>query len=113
MKLTVTSDPAGAEIFLDGVDLGKQTNTTLVLPINHNKAQLRLKLKGYDDFVIRDVALDGDLAENAALKKVAVSSGHGSGSSGHGSGSSGKGSGSSGKGSGHGNDTGLIRPDDL
>ena len=114
MKLTVTSDPAGAEIFLDGVDLGKQTNTTLVLPINHNKAQLRLRLKGYDDFVIKDVALDGDLNETATLKKVTVSSGHGSGSAGKGSGSSsGKGSGSAGKGSGHGNDTGLIRPDDL
>lgn len=109
MKLTVTSEPAGAEIFLDGVDLGKQTNTTLVLPINHSKAQLRLKLKGYDDFVIRDVALDGDLNEKATLKKVTVSSGHGSGSSGRGSGSSGRGSGSS----GHGNDTGLIKPDDL
>jgi len=105
MSLAITSEPAGAEIYYNGADLKKQTPATLRLPITHDHAEFRLKLKGYDDYVFKDVPFDGDLQETATLKKTAavVPHGHGSGS---GSGS-GKGSGSNRPG----NDTGLMIPD--
>jgi eukaryotic-like serine/threonine-protein kinase len=128
MSVTVTSTPPGAEIFIDGVDLQKVTDATLSLPVNHTKAEILLRMKGFEDFVFSDVALDGkDLKEAAALvpkKVVQVPTGKGSASVGKGSASAGKGSASagkgsaagkgSGKGSGHkDNDTGLMRPEDL
>jgi hypothetical protein len=108
MSLTITSDPPGAEIYYNGADLRKTTPSTLRLPITHDKAEFRLKLKGYDEYVFKDVPFDGDLQEKATLKKVVLAvPGHG-----HGSGSgSGKGS-NTGHGHGEGgNDTGLMVPD--
>ncbi|HTR49600.1 MAG TPA: serine/threonine-protein kinase [Kofleriaceae bacterium] len=109
VTVTVTSDPPGAEIFVDGVDVGKQTNASLTLPI-HGNPQLRLKLKGYDEFVFKPLQLDKDTTEPLAkLKKTAIA-GHGPHPTppGNGSGSGGKGSGGHG-----GNDTGLMNPDNM
>jgi serine/threonine-protein kinase len=110
MALTITSDPTGAEVFYNGADLHKQTPVTLHLPITHDKGEFRLKLHGYDEFVFKDVAFDGDLQENATLKKtvVVVHTGHGSGSG------SAKATGSGSRSTGNnssGNDTGLMNPD--
>jgi len=109
VTVTVTSEPPGAEIFVDNVDVGKQTNTSLSLPI-HGTPQIRLKLKGYDDFAIKPLQLDKDTTEPLAkLKKTAIA-GHGPHTTptGNGSGSGGKGSGGHG-----GNDTGLMNPDNM
>jgi serine/threonine-protein kinase len=107
MKLTLTSEPPGAEIFYNGGDLHKQTPAELKMPMTHDKGEFRLRLKGYDEYVIKDVPFDGDLDQNAKLKKaVPVSTGHGTG---HGPGSAGRGSASGSTGS-H-NDTGLMVPE--
>jgi hypothetical protein len=111
LVLTLESTPPGAEVFVDGVDLHKQTNTTLSLPATHAKAEIRLRLKNYEDFVFGDVVLEGkELKQQATMvakKVVPPGTGHGSGhSNGHGP--------ATGKGSGHkDNDTGLMRPEDL
>jgi hypothetical protein len=115
MQLAVTSVPPGAEIFVDGKDLGKTTNTVLSLRRSATTTTIRLQLKGYDDYVFPQASLDTDnLTEAATLKKAPSvvrpnpPAGHGSGSS---TGSN-KGSGTKGSGSGHGgDDTGLMVPD--
>jgi serine/threonine-protein kinase len=106
MKLTLTSDPPGAEIFYNGGDLHKQTPSELKLPMTHDKGEFRFRLKGYDEYVIKDVPFDGDLEQSAKLKKsVATATGHGTG---RGTSSAGRGSGSS---TGSHNDTGLMVPE--
>jgi hypothetical protein len=70
----VTSDPPGAEIFLNGVDTGKKTNTTIEVP--HAKAHplILLKLHGYADGEIKNVALDAgdEITASAKLNKLAT-----------------------------------------
>src|SRR5262249_45179657 len=100
--LTIKSEPLGAEVFYNGTDLHKQTPVTLHLPITHDKGEFRLKLKGYDEYVFKDVPFDGDLQEQATLKKAVAAGSHG----GHG-----PGSGKGGKNNGPSNDTGLMVPD--
>jgi serine/threonine-protein kinase len=103
MQLTLTSNPPGAEIFYNGGDLHKQTPTVLKMPLTHDKGEFRLRLKGYDEYVIKDVPFDGDLEQSATLKKMAsVSAGH---SVGHGAGSSAHSN------TGSHNDTGLMAPE--
>ena len=111
IKLTVTSTPAGAEILLDGKDTGKKTgDAPLELPQSKRQATITLRLKGYDDFTIKNVAFDQpELTENAILFKKVVPTGHvptGHVPTGHGHGS--------GSGSSTGSkpcDTCLERPD--
>ena len=103
------SNPEGAEILINGVDTTKKTSATLTIPRSKTPATILLRLKGYDDYVIKNVALEGEaITENVALKKIATTpptthpgTGHGSG---HGPG---KGSG----GSKPQCDTCLERPD--
>jgi serine/threonine protein kinase len=105
-NLQVNSNPEGAEIFVDGVDTGKKTYSIIQLARSKKLTTLTLKLKGYDDIVLKDIALDSDdITKSATLKKTTVHTngvGHGSG---HGTG----------KGSGGKKDcdTCLQRPEDL
>jgi len=114
VTVNVTSEPPGAEIFVDGVDVGKVTNTTLSVPI-HGNPQIRLKLKGYDDFAFKQQQLDKDLAEPLAKLKKASVVGHGPHTPPTGTGSgSGKGSATTTTNTtGHGNDTGLMNPENM
>jgi serine/threonine-protein kinase len=112
VNVTVSSEPAGAEIFIDGLDVGKQTNATLVMPV-HGNAQIRLKLKGFDEVVLKQMQFDKDTTEPLVkLKKapapIVNNGGHGP-HAGSGAGS-GKGSGTNGHG---GNDTGLMNPENM
>ena len=61
--------PAGAEIFIDGKDAGKKTDTVLPLPRSAQPVAIRLQLKGYDDYVFAPLALNTDaVTENATLR---------------------------------------------
>jgi hypothetical protein len=99
MVLKLTSEPPGAEIFYNGSDTNKKTPAALTIRLDHTKGEFRLRLKGYDEYVLKDVPFDGDLEQGAKLKKtVLTTTGHGHGS------------GSGGRGSGHHDDTGLMAP---
>ena len=104
-SLQINSNPEGASIYVNNVDSGKKTYSIIQLPRSKKSATITLRLKGYDDVVLKDIALDSDeITKSATLKKTVVrvpGGGHGSG---HGSG----------KGSGTKHcDTCLERPDDL
>jgi len=106
VKLTITSEPQGAEIFLNGVDTGKKTNATLTVPHTKAHPKIELKLHGYADGEIRGIALDaGDEITGSAklIKLAAPSTTHGTGKG------SGKGSGSTHHGAGGADD--LERPE--
>ena len=107
LKLEVDSTPPGAEIFLNAVDTGKKTPATLTVPKTNVKANIRLKLHGYVDAVIKDVSLDsGDsVKESATLKVYAVTPPGGGSHTGAGKGSAKTG------GTHESNDTGLERPE--
>ena len=83
VKLTITSEPPGAEIYLNGIDTGRKTNTTMSVP--HGKAHplIVLKLHGYADGEIKNVALDAgdEITASSKLIKLATTppgAGHGS-----------------------------------
>ena len=46
--LSVNSDPTGASIFIDGIDSGKKTSTSLDVPVGQH--DIRLTRAGYDDY---------------------------------------------------------------
>jgi hypothetical protein len=96
--LTLTSTPDGAEIFINGVSIGKKTPQTMTLP--RGKVSVAFRLKGYEDLFMKEVPLDGDLTKDAALHKAHT------GGTGHGSAHTG-----TGKGSAKACDTCLERPD--
>jgi hypothetical protein len=102
-SLALTSTPDGADIYINGAPTGKKTPATLQLP-RAAKVTIGLRLKGYDDLFIKEVALDSDqITKDAALKKSHSSSG-----------TTGTGKGSAhgtGKGSAKACDTCLERPD--
>jgi eukaryotic-like serine/threonine-protein kinase len=105
MRLVISSTPEGAEIFLNGFDTGKKTNATLTVPHTKAKANIRLKLHGYVDAVIKDVALDGgdEVTEAATLRALVVAP--------TGGGHTGSGKGSGKPAGGHHDDDGLERPE--
>ncbi|HEY1548653.1 MAG TPA: serine/threonine-protein kinase [Kofleriaceae bacterium] len=71
VDIALTSTPDGAEIYLNNVDTGKRAPATLTLPEGGKPAQITLKLHGYADVVLTNVALDsGDLKKDVALKKI-------------------------------------------
>ncbi len=112
-KLTIHSKPPGAEIYLDALDTGKTTDATLELPRKTKSVTITLKLSHYDDLTLKNVALDKDeVTQDIALKEHHSGSHTGPvthGPTGHGSGAQGSATGPKGPG----NDTGLMRPDDL
>ncbi|MBV8761874.1 MAG: serine/threonine protein kinase [Deltaproteobacteria bacterium] len=106
LKLTIDSTPQGAEIYLNAVDTGKKTPATLTVPKTDVKANIRLKLHGYVDAMINNVALDSgdEVKEAVTLKVYTVTPPGGGGHTG-----SGKGSGKTG--TGHHDVDGLERPE--
>ncbi|HUJ58828.1 MAG TPA: serine/threonine-protein kinase [Kofleriaceae bacterium] len=114
MQLVVTSTPSGADVIIDGKVVGK-TDLALTVPIDHKTQDIRLRLKGYDDFVIKDVPFEGDVKRSVALvvHRAPIPPPHGDGhGSAHGPGH-GSGHGSAHPGQGSGNDSNLMSPDDL
>jgi hypothetical protein len=104
VSIHVSSNPEAAEIFVNGVDTQKKTYATISVPRTKKPAQITLRLKGYDDFTVKDVDLDrAELTESATLvQKKVVPPPHGNGhGSGHGTG----------KGSGKLCETCLEKPD--
>jgi serine/threonine-protein kinase len=75
--VTINSIPPGAEIWIDGKDQAKKTDTTLDLPRGAGTVAIRLQLKGYEDAVIPQVALgSGSATQSATLKKLSTASTH-------------------------------------
>jgi serine/threonine-protein kinase len=71
VDIALTSTPDGAEIYLNNIDTGKHAPATLTLPEGGKPAQITLKLHGYADVVLANVALDGgSLKKDVTLKKV-------------------------------------------
>ncbi len=69
--IDLTSTPDGAEIYVNGADTGKTAPAKLTLPRGAKPATITLKLHGYADVEIPNVALDGDnVTKTATLKKV-------------------------------------------
>jgi serine/threonine-protein kinase len=87
VKLTITSVPEGAQIYFAGVDQHQKTNATIEVERGKLPAQIVLKLHGYQDATIKDVAgASGDEVTRAVkLVKVAVPTGGHTGGNTHGS----------------------------
>jgi eukaryotic-like serine/threonine-protein kinase len=67
VSLTINSVPAGADIYLNGVVMaGKKTPATLMVPPGNYKISVRSK--GFEEYK-KTIALKGDMAVDAALKK--------------------------------------------
>ena len=95
--VTITSNPPGADILINGASIGKKTPSTLNLPTGKD-VSIRLKLSGYADYK-KGLAINAEtITFDAPLRKVKTDSGAGKGS---------------GKGSGTQKpcDTCLLRPD--
>jgi serine/threonine-protein kinase len=87
VKLTITSTPDGAEIYFGGVDQHAKTNTTIEVERSKVPAQVILKLHGYQDATIKDLAgASGDeLTRAVKLVKVSLPTGGHTGGNTHGS----------------------------
>jgi hypothetical protein len=73
VNIDLTSTPEGAEIYVNGADTGKTAPATLTLPHDAKPAMITLKLHGYADAEIPNVALDGgNVTKAATLKKLAT-----------------------------------------
>jgi serine/threonine-protein kinase len=112
LSVVVKSDPPGAEIILNEYPTGKKTNTTLVGIPRDSSPTIKLHLHGYQDYTFPAFKVDKDnLVEQTTLQKVAaVPPGGGHTPPGNGKGSAKP---PGGKGSGNGNNTNLMRPEDL
>ena len=108
--LTFTTTPAGAAIWIDGVDSKKKTPEPVEVPREKHAVVITFKLDKYEDVVLKNFSVDGDVTDKFPMKKKSSSSSGqtGKGTTGKGNTGTGKGSGSGKKG----NDTGLERPDD-
>ena len=98
--ITLTTTPSGAAIFVDGVDQKKRTPEPFEVPRDKKAVTITLKLEKYQDIVLRNFSVDGDVTDKYTMKRKS------SGGTGRGSGNTGRGSGS-----GRRDDTGLERPD--
>ncbi len=75
-SLTLTSTPAGAEVFINGLPTGKKTPMTLELA-RGSVAAIGFRLKGYEDLFLKEIKVDSDkLAKDGTLKKLASSTTH-------------------------------------
>jgi serine/threonine-protein kinase len=99
-KITLTTKPAGARIFVDGVELPERTPQPFTLPRGDKRVKVMLRLANHEDLEVPLVP-DEDRASTHVLKKKRVvlpppDTRRGSGSRGTGAGSS---------------DSDLMRPD--
>jgi len=74
----ITSNPPGAEIYLDSMATGKKTPQDLILP--RKTVRISLKMKGYDDFRKSLSLTAATVTVDAPLKKTVTGPGKGSGS---------------------------------
>ncbi|HEV7558247.1 MAG TPA: serine/threonine-protein kinase [Kofleriaceae bacterium] len=134
----IDSKPAGAEIYVDGIDSGHITPHTIEFPRNDKRVSFTIKLDKYEEHVFKDVVLDKDStlelfdelkSVKPVIPNIPTTTGHtttghtttgqttGHTTTGHTTtgqtSTTGKGSGAkdNGKGSGHTSDTGLMNPD--
>ena len=72
-SLTLTTTPAGSEIFLNGLSTGKKTPMTIEVA-RGSVAAIEFRLKGYENLFLKEIKIDSDkLAKDGALKKLASS----------------------------------------
>jgi len=104
--LTFTTTPPGAAIWIDGVDTKKKTPEPVEVPRDKHAVVITFKLDRYEDVVLKNFSVDGDVTDSFPMKRKSSSS-TSKGNTGKGNTGTGKGSGTGTKG----NDTGLERPD--
>ncbi|HEY5936611.1 MAG TPA: PEGA domain-containing protein, partial [Kofleriaceae bacterium] len=99
--VTITSNPTGARIFLDGKEQKQKTPADLTLPVGGKPVKIVLKLREHEDLALKPFVVEEDqkLLDNKLKRRtITIPTGKGSG----------KGSGGKGKGS----DTdGLEKPE--
>ncbi|MDX2089727.1 MAG: serine/threonine-protein kinase [Kofleriaceae bacterium] len=105
--LTFTTKPAGAAIFVDGVDTKKRTPEPIEVPRSVGAVKIDLKLDGYLTYTLENFGVGKDITKSFTLKKkssgAVVPTGSGTKNTGKGSGA--------GAGSGFKDKDGLERPD--
>ncbi len=70
-EITVSSSPSGARVFVDNVDTGKITPTTLEIPKKSDKPiSITLRLKGYEPFTFKPVDARESSPQAAELVKI-------------------------------------------
>ena len=73
-SLTLTTNPEGAEILVDGKSTGTQTPATIQLA-RTRVAVIGFRLKGYEDLVLKELQVDSDkLSRAATLKRLPAAS---------------------------------------
>lgn len=105
-KITLVTRPAGARIFVDGVEQPERTPQAFTLPRSTRAVKIVLKLATYDDLVLPPLVVSNDYADDFSMKKKKIvvtppidpNKGKGSGNKGSGN-----------KGSGN-DDSGLMPP---
>jgi hypothetical protein len=106
--ITLTTTPAGAEIFVDGVDQNKKTPAPFDVPRDKHAVTITLKLDRYEDVVLRNFSVDANVTDTLpAMKKKSGGTGRvpGAGNKGNTGNTGNKG------GSGRRDDSGLERPE--
>jgi serine/threonine-protein kinase len=90
-KLTFTTKPAGAAIFVDGVDTKKRTPEPIEVPRSAGSVKIDIKLDGFATVTLDNFGVGKDISKAITLKKkgsgvVVPHTGGGKGSGGTGSG---------------------------
>ena len=97
--ITLTTTPAGARIFVNGIEIDQVTPEPFTLPRSKKPVKIVLKLDKHDDHVIDAFVVDKDVSNDYTLKPKRRAGG-------------GRGSATGRPGGSGPSDTGLIRPDD-
>jgi len=80
-KITLTSTPPGAAIWIDGKDTGKRTPSPIEVDKARRAVTITFKLAQHDDVVLKKFSVTGDVAKAVKLRKRgATHTGRGSGS---------------------------------
>jgi serine/threonine-protein kinase len=115
-KIKFVTDPPGARIFINGIEMDERTGEVFVLPKSKRAVKVVLRLDSkHEDIVIDDFVVTADVEHEYVFEKKKRPVPHGGRHTGTGKGRGG----GKGKGSADGNngstttDTGLMRPDDL
>jgi serine/threonine protein kinase len=101
--VTITSNPSGARIYIDGKEHKQKTPAALKLPTGGKPVKIVLKYRDHEDLALKPfvVSEDQKLLDNKLKRRtITIPTGKGSGDKG-----------SAGKGKGSSDDTGLMRPE--
>jgi hypothetical protein len=70
--IVITTDPPGAKILVNGVDVDTVTPNPIELPLSTKPVKITLKLDGYRDYVFEKVVPNQDANLEKTLKATMV-----------------------------------------